>query len=99
MTSKDLHFGLNTAFDEVLVWKSRKDKNMFRNFMKKYIGDVSAKGKLAEDISRDKYFPRNETSRSEMWHTVIKDYLVYDNEACESCIDAFEECWEEYCDA
>ena len=72
---------------------------MFRNFMKKYIGDVSAKGKLAEDVLRDRYFPRNETSRSEMWHKVIKDYLVYDNEAAEDFVEAFEECWEEYCDA
>ena len=72
---------------------------MFRDFMKKYIGDVTPKGKLADDISRDRLFPRNGTSRSEMWHKVLKDYLIYDNEAAEEYVDAFEECWEEYADA
>ena len=69
---------------------------MFKDFMKKYIGDVSVKGKLAEDIRRDSLFPRNDTSRSEMWHKVIKDYLMYDNDAAQDFVAAFEECWEEY---
>ena len=69
---------------------------MFKDFMKKYIGDVTMKGKPAEDIRRDSLFPKNDTSISEIWHKVIKDYLIYDNEAAEDFVEAFEECWEEY---
>ena len=57
---------------------------MFKDFMKKYIGDVTMKGKLAEDIRRDSLFPKNDTSISEIWHKVIKDYLIYDNDAAEA---------------
>ncbi len=69
---------------------------MFKEFMKKYIGDVTMKGKPAEDIRRDSLFPKNDTSISEIWHKVIKDYLIYDNDAAEDLVEAFEECWEEY---
>ena len=72
---------------------------MFKDFMTKYIGDGTMKGKLAEDIRRDSLFPKNDTSISEIWHKFIKDYLIYDNEAAEDFVEAFEECWEEYAGA
>ena len=57
---------------------------------KKYIDEDSPRGKLARDIKADSfYFPKQGR------HDKVRKYLICRN-ASEKCLDAFEDCWEEY---
>ena len=66
-------------------------KSFYTWLQKKYAGEDSSKGDLAEDIKRTrKTFPTRSNNR---W--LILGYL-HDHKACLDCLIAFDECWIEY---
>jgi len=70
--------------------------NFYNFMMKKYLGTNTPGGDLAKDMREDKEkFPRNSSVKYAAWHRLIYSYLV-ENEACDSCLEVFEDCWREY---
>lgn len=69
----------------------------FYNYMvRKYRNCDSPAGDLARDMARDsENFPRNRPCKFKGWHDIIHNHLVR-NDACDACLETFEECWEEY---
>ena len=64
--------------------------SFYKFMMENYIKNDSPSGDLARDMKNDRDFPKASIS-----YERIKDYLER-NVACIDCIDAFEECWNEY---
>jgi uncharacterized protein YozE (UPF0346 family) len=63
---------------------------------KKYFKERSPKGDLARDMKYDtKDFPRNNSRNLKKGYEKIRDYLEMNN-ACEACMNVFEDSWEEY---
>lgn len=70
--------------------------NFYSWMMKNYRKAWSPKGDLAGDMYLDrKNFPRNKAHDFDDEHELILGYLNM-ADACDGCIDAFEECWKEY---
>ncbi|HRR77727.1 MAG TPA: YozE family protein [Ruminococcus sp.] len=69
----------------------------FYTYMTRYhIDDNTPVGNLARDIKRDKEkFPRNGKGKFNGWRELIYNYLVQ-QKACNGCLAAFDESWEEY---
>lgn len=64
--------------------------------MRNYRNEDTPQGDLARDMHEDRdSFPKNGKGKFTGWHKIIRDYLEY-NDACDKCLDAFEESWEEY---
>lgn len=56
----------------------------------KYLKDNSPYGDFARDMKKDEFFPKKTKDGYEIkWH-------LERNNACEECIQAFEELWKEY---
>ena len=63
----------------------------FTYVTRKYVDDPTMKGVLARSMKKDKdNFPKTRIS-----HRVVRAYFVQSG-ASERCLDAFEECWEEW---
>ena len=64
--------------------------------MRTHKGQITNAGDLAYDMERDKEdFPRNSSCKFDDWHEIILVHL-YRHNACDECLETFEECWEEY---
>ena len=70
--------------------------NFYSWMMKNCRNEQSPRGDLAGDMYFDrKNFPRNRSRNLDDDHGMILYYLNLAG-ACDGCIEAFEECWEEY---
>ncbi len=69
----------------------------FFGYMKRhYYGKTGPKADLANDMTSDEAtFPTRIGIKDRDGHGVIRDYLE-SCDACDDCLDVFEECWEEY---
>lgn len=69
----------------------------FFEYMKQhYFGRTGRKADLANDMASDEAaFPTRIGSKDRDGHRIIRDYLE-SCDACDDCLDVFEECWEEY---
>ncbi len=58
---------------------------------RKYLDDLTMKGVLARSMKQDKnHFPKTRIS-----HRVVRAFFEQSG-ASDHCLDAFEECWEEW---
>ena len=70
--------------------------NFYYYMIRNYKNIDSPAGDLARDMASDhESSPRNSPYKFKGWHGIIHMYLVK-NEACDACLETFEECWEEY---
>lgn len=64
--------------------------------MRQYKNSNTPAGDLAGDMKRDtENFPRNPSCKYRGWYDIIRDYLMRKG-ACDTCLEIFDECWEEY---
>lgn len=69
----------------------------FYGYMKRhYYNKTGRKADLANDMAGDEVeFPRRVGIKDRDGHGVIRRYLE-SCQACDACLDVFEECWKEY---
>lgn len=65
--------------------------NFYHWVIKSFLGHDAPAGALAYDMSRDIYFPKENS------YDDIYDYLVYQREASQEFIDIFKSLWTVYC--
>ena len=64
--------------------------------MQFYFGTEGRKADLANDMASDEAeFPTRVGIKDRDGHGAIRNYLE-SCQACDACLDVFEECWEEY---
>ena len=90
MRCTDLHPG-------PMIIVMEEQKMTFYGYMKRhYYGREGRKADLANDMAGDEAaFPTRVGIKDGDGHGIIRDYLE-SCQACDACLDVFEECWKEY---